>query len=220
MTISEELAQKTFDELASPPGPKSRSRVWKSPEGYKFLIQWSNSVLLRILIRKQTLGLPKSEYRLKAQVDDAARSIIANIEEGWKRSTTEEYLRFLGFSQASLEEVKGDVGRLQQDGFLKSVKGSSLADLGIDLQAWNDWVKNPLSSSKVLYFPLKDSKGGYRNLDEIPESALTYEIFSELINKTDFLLRKLVESLETKLNQDKKYYKVEQARLNQKARGN
>lgn len=38
----------------------------------------------------------------------------------------------------------------------------------------------------------------------------------ELVNKTDWQLRRLVESLETKLNQDKKFYKVEQARIKEK----
>lgn len=38
----------------------------------------------------------------------------------------------------------------------------------------------------------------------------------ELINKTDWLLRRLVESLEKKLDRDKKFYKVEQARIKAK----
>jgi hypothetical protein len=37
-------------------------------------------------------------------------------------------------------------------------------------------------------------------LSTLHASTLTYEIFMELINKTDWLLRKLVESLELKLS--------------------
>src|SRR3990172_9897928 len=33
---------------------KSRSRIWKSTNGYIFLVQWTNAVLLRLLIRKFT----------------------------------------------------------------------------------------------------------------------------------------------------------------------
>lgn len=159
--------------------------------------------LLRLLIRKFTSTLPLfsskgSEHRLKAQLDDAARSVVANIEEGFKRPTTKEYLEFLGFSEGSLEEVKGDIKRANQDGFLKSQPVGSLLALGIDLKSWKDWCQNPLNSSKLLYYPLKESKGFYRNLEELKGEALNYEIFIELINKTDKAFRTLVESLERK----------------------
>ena len=193
-----ELIERTRKELEEAKKPHATSRSWKSPQGYKFLFPWSNAVLLRILIRKLTETLPRSEYRSKAQVDDATRSVVANIEEGYKRSTTGEYIRFLGFSQGSLEEVKGDIERLMQDGFLKSVPESKLTDFGIDLKLWNLWARNPLNSSRILYFPLKFSKGIYRNLKDIKGDNLTYEVFMELINKTDWLLRRLVRSLEQK----------------------
>jgi len=197
------LIAKTEAELARAGRQPAGSRTWTSSHGYKFLVQWSNLVLLRILIRKFTNTLPKSEYRAKAQVDDAARSSVANVEEGYKRSTTAEYIRFIGFSQGSLEEVKGDIERFLQDGFLKSVPGSKLSDLGIDLKVWNEWARDPINSSKILYFPLKESRGGCRRLEELPASSLTYEIFIELINKTDYLLRKLVVSLEAKHDRKK-----------------
>lgn len=213
MTTQSELAQKTMEELKAGKKPQARSRMWKASRGYKFLVQWSNLVLLRIFIRKVTSVFPKSEYRSKAQTDDAARSSVANFEEGWKRPTTSEYLKFLGFAQASLEEVKGDVERWLQDGFVKSAPESSLKDLGIDLQKWNRWIRNPLNSSKVLLFRLEENKGKYRTLEEIEGEDITYETLMELINKSDYLLRKLVESLEKKLNSEQKGYQIEKARI-------
>lgn len=121
-----------------------KTRQWKHPEGYKYLAIWTNAVLLRFLIRKFTEILPSSEFRRKNQIDDAGRSIVSNIEEGWKRPTTKEYLDFLGYSQGSLEEVKGLIRQLHQDGFLKSQSGSSLADLRINLKE----VKGLLEESK------------------------------------------------------------------------
>ena len=222
----------TYWELAHPPKSNSITRQWTDPEGYRFLVIWTNSVLLRILIRKFTSTLPLfssrtfnplkeskgvyrnleeskipysplfsskgSEHRLKAQLDDAARSVVANIEEGFKRPTTKEYLEFLGFSEGSLEEVKGDVKRAQQDGFLKSVPGSSLLALGIDLKSWKEWCQNPTNQPKLLSFPLNSFKGLYRSLEELKGEALNYEVFIELINKTDKAFRTLVESLERK----------------------
>ena len=198
---------------------KSRSRVWKSPHAYKFLVQWTNAVLLRLLIRKFTDTLPRSEYRTKTQLDDAGRSIVSNIEEGWKRPTTSEYLQFLGYSQASLEEVGGDTNKCLQDGFLRSIPGSKVSDLGINLVEWKKFCSNPKNSTKLLYFPLQSSKYPYRILEEVKGENLTYEMFIELINKTDWNLRKLVESLEEKQNKENKFYQVEQSRLRGNIKG-
>ncbi|MCX6724159.1 MAG: four helix bundle protein [Candidatus Staskawiczbacteria bacterium] len=231
-------AVKTLWENLKPEKTEQVSRVWTDPEGYKFLVQWSNAVLLRYLIRKITDTLPilsyrgnyrnikdankcplnssnpplspsssrPSEHRRKAQLDDAARSVVRNIEEGYKRATTKQYLDFLSYTQASLEEVKGDVVELAQDGFLKSRAGSLLCDIEIDLADFHN--------------SLKQIKGFYRNLEDvypvlakIKGSDLTVEQFIELINKTDFLLRKLVESLEKKQGQNLKFYQVERARI-------
>lgn len=213
--IINELVAKTMQELSAPPAPKQRSRVWKHPQGYKYLVQWSNAVLLRFLIRLLTKSLPRSEYRRKAQLDDAGRSTVRNIEEGYKRSTTSEYLDFIGFSQGSLEEDKGDIRELTEDGFLKSKPGSSLADLGINLGDFNKALsaKGNLEEIKGGYIPLTTI---YPPLAKVRAEDLTYEIFIELINKTDFLLRKLVESLERKLSTDQKYYQVERARIRDK----
>lgn len=231
--VIKELIEKTQRELAQPKQPLQHSRTWRDPEGYKYLVPWSNAVLLRFFIRKFTNSLPKSEYRRKAQMDDAGRSTVRNIEEGYKRSTTSEYLQFLGYSQGSLEEVKGDTGELAEDGFLKSKPGSSLADLGINLGDFNKALRslsNPLTSSKN---PLKDVKGLlkeikgsefqyrplttlYPPLNSVRAEDLTYEIFLELINKTDWLLRRLVESLEKKLSREQKGYQIEKARIRSK----
>lgn len=232
-TIQEILAEKTLAEL-SLPTKQQTSRVWTDPEGYKYLVQWSNCVLLRFFVRLFTESLPKSEYRRKAQLDDAARSVVRNIEEGYKRAKTKDYIDFIGYSQGSLEEVKGDIRELTEDKFMKSIPGSSLNSLGVDLGGLNQSLRNikgnyrniqeknyhpltsfnnPLISSNFpLNPPLPDFTYRpitllYPPLKPITSKDLTYEIFMELINKTDFLLRKLVESLELKQKTDKdKFY--------------
>lgn len=257
---------RTFRELAASAKPHARSRISHTPNGYIHLVAWSNASLLRILVVRFTPTLHKSQYRRRVQVDDAARSTVANIEEGFARPTTREYLNFLGFSQASLIEVKGDVQRLRQDGLLPSRPGSSLGTVGIDLRDWHDALKasviskpsskglyrtledprgkpksvlpdpllqNPLESSKGLYRtledvtgksnpvnpdsllqnPLKSYKFLYDPVDDLDPRALTYEIFIELINKTDWHVRRLVISLEDKLASEQKFYQVEQARI-------
>ena len=177
-------------------------RQWQHPEGYRYLAPWTNAALLRYLIRLLTVDFPKNEYRRKAQMDDAARSVVRNIEEGFKRPDTKSYLDFLGFSQGSLEEVKGDVRECSEDGLLKPVSGSALKGIGIDLEDFKGWLRENRSPN-ILYPPLVSLKS----------SDLTYEIFIELINKTDYLLRKLVESLQEKMKYDEDKEKFRAARV-------
>lgn len=198
-------------ELSRPQKIQARSRVWKDPKGYQYLAVWQNAALLRVLVRVFTKGLPKGEYRLKAQMDDEARSVKRNIEEGWKRPTTSEYLQFLGYSQASLEELRGDIRDCKTDGFLLSRPGSSLGDKGFNLR-----VVKGVAKGLVKGEPTEPGHPYYQPLKTLNPKALTYEMFLELINKTDWLFRKLVQSLEQKLSQEKKFYQVEQARIRSK----
>ncbi len=221
--IVDELVKKTYKELADANKPKERSRMSQTANGYIHLIAWSNASLLRIFIRKFTSTLPNIERRLKMQLDDAARSVIANIEEGYRRPTTIEYLTFLGYSQASLVEVKGDIQRCRQDNILKSISNSSLLSIGIHLDDWNTALKRTvISDTKGIYrnlkepnnlSPLNSFKFLYNPVDNLRIQSLTYEIFIELINKTDWNLRKLVSSLEDKLTREQKYYQIEKARI-------
>lgn len=128
--------------------PYTKTRQWRHPEGYKYLVVWKNAVKLQEMVREFTKTLPYSERRRKDHMNDASRSVQRNIEEGYKRPTTKEYLDFLGYSQGSLEEVKGDVRDCLRDGFM----GKQL-----------------------------------------------HNKFIEIINKTDWLFRHLVESLEKKM---------------------
>ncbi len=224
---AQEMIAKTYQELAAASRPKQDSRNWKDPEGYKNLLPWSNAVLLRHLVRVVTDSLPPKEFRRKTQLDDAARSMVRNIEEGFKRPTTKEYLDFLGYSQASLEEVKGDTRDLTDDGLLVSQPGSSLASIGIDLKAFHEAllrenkggygeVEASGLSAKFAYHPLTIL---YPPLKSVAAKDLSYEIFLELVNKTDYLLRLLVKSLETKMNRDGKFYLIEQEKIRQRYRG-
>lgn len=211
--IQEQIA-KTLKELTTLKRPLQRSRIWQDPNGFQYLAVWQNAALLRVLIRKFTLNLTLNhpfEKRLKAQLDDAARSQKRNIEEGWKRPTTSEYLNFLGFAQGSLEEVKGDIRDAKTDGFLRAKEGSNLRDIGIDLNIF----KRP-SKGMAKGEPTDPGHPYYQPLTTLNPSTLTYEMFIELINKTDYLLRALVESLEKKLRENQRGYRIEQERIKEK----
>lgn len=117
-------------------------RQWTSDQGYKASASWQTASLLRDLtllwttehlgkytgnygkLREQT-GIdsrvnPGTIRRLRAQMEDAARSMVSTFEEGWGRPSTKEFLDFIGFSQASLVELRGDFERCMTDGLIQT----------------------------------------------------------------------------------------------------
>jgi len=176
----------------------------QNPRGYRALALWQTANLLYDFLRLFTPTLPPSEHRLKAQADDAGRSMVANIEEGYARPTTLEYLAFLGFAYASWAEADGDIERLHSLGYLKSVAGSGLASLDISTPA-PDRPYPPLASRQNpgKYGSLREKLREYTGKNIRPEE-LTYEAFKELSNKTGYLFKKTAEGLRGKIIRDEK----------------
>lgn len=89
----------------------------KNPVGYKQLMTWRQAGQIIMLV-KELVKKYLSKYddkRLVNHLVDSARSVQRNIEEGYKRATTKEYVQFLGFSRGLLEELKGDFEELKRE---------------------------------------------------------------------------------------------------------
>ncbi|MCG2686128.1 four helix bundle protein, partial [Candidatus Parcubacteria bacterium] len=176
----------------------------RSGRTYYYSAVFRNAAVLRLLTKKVTQDLRKRRKepgepswvysRIIDQMDSETRSIVANIREGYGRPTTVEYVQFLGYSKGSLEEFRGDITDLNDDGILKSVPGSSLESIGIRLTP----PKNPPNPS---YDHLEEVK---RIIRELRGEELTFEIFMELVNKTDYLLQHTVEGLRGKIIAEEK----------------
>ena len=99
--VIDEIVAKSEAELAaaiaSSKRPLQSSRTWTHPEGYRYLVQWSNALLLRYLVTLFTSTV--KSFKRKDQLDDAARSTVRDIEEGYKRASTAPYIEFISFSQ-------------------------------------------------------------------------------------------------------------------------
>jgi four helix bundle protein len=94
----------------------------RNPLGFKNLLTWQQADIIfskiKILASKLPKIHPKTNQFTNRLVDhliDSARSIKRNIEEGFKRATTSEYIKFLGFSLGSLEELHGDLVDLEKN---------------------------------------------------------------------------------------------------------
>jgi len=87
----------------------------RNPLGYRSLRTWQQANELFKLTEKFVATLPlrhpeTNQYLtdLKDQMVRSARSVVRNIEEGYNRTSTREYISFLGFSAGSLEELIAD----------------------------------------------------------------------------------------------------------------
>ena len=209
--VVQRLIDKTYKELAasSPdtsypsPGssyhmaqPKTPFRIptlektkYQSPTGttYRYSALYRNAVIVQLFVEKWTSGLDQKQYhRLIVQDNDAARSMVANIAEGYARPSTKEYLDFLGYSRASLEEITTDIMHAKDLSLLPSRPGSSLDSIGIELRPGVE---------------LGEVK---RKVGEVKREDLTFEILIELINKTNYLYKRTVEGLWNKFTADER----------------
>jgi four helix bundle protein len=76
-------------------------------QGYRKLIVYQKSLDLVLLTYRLTKKLPKEEiYILLPQIKRAVISVVANIVEGYSKSSTKEFIRFLDISRGSLTEVE------------------------------------------------------------------------------------------------------------------
>lgn len=105
--------------------PCKRSLVLshRNPLGYRDLRTWqqANEIfeLTEVFITTLPARHPKTQESLadiKDHMQRSARSHVRNIEEGYARTSTREYISFLGFSAGSLEELIGDYKYCQKSG--------------------------------------------------------------------------------------------------------
>ena len=87
----------------------------RNPLGYKKLLTWRQANEIFELTEEFVKTLPKYHPETGQKTMDtadhmlrSARSVVRNIEEGYSRSSTKEYVTFLGFSKGSLEELLND----------------------------------------------------------------------------------------------------------------
>jgi hypothetical protein len=194
-----------------PPSPPFRipalektQRQAQKTTGYKASAAWQTASLLRDLLTLwfhthppvPSHNLPLFS-RLKAQLLDALRSTVANIEEGWARPSTREYLDFLGYSQASLTEASGDIDRMRTDGLLKSGPGIAIPTPS------RNFPYPPVNSRRnhAQYGNLREQLREFTGVDFNPRQ-LTYDNFKEFSNKTNHLITKTIQGLRHKLLTD------------------
>jgi four helix bundle protein len=73
--------------------------------GYMGLIVWQKALDLFELVWRLTYVETRIDFKLRAQIADAAQSISANIAEGYGRRSVKEYIQFLYVALGSAAET-------------------------------------------------------------------------------------------------------------------
>jgi four helix bundle protein len=98
-------------------------------QGYKKLVVWKNTSILRKKIYQLTKRFPKSEYRRVSQMNDAARSVKQNIQEGYRQSIGKYINALKNICQPSLSELHGDIEDCFEDDLITKQEFKELDEL-------------------------------------------------------------------------------------------
>jgi four helix bundle protein len=95
---------------------------------YKDLLVYQQAYQAALAVSKLTRTFPRSEqFELATQMRTAARSIPANIPEGWaRRESSAEFRRFLQMAIGSCAEMRVWLDFSRDEGY---VNGTALEDL-------------------------------------------------------------------------------------------
>lgn len=186
----------------------------RKPEGYKDLLAYQKAAELQRLTVQTTDRFPRTEtmLKLKDQMDRSARSGTKNIVEGWKRNTTSEYFRFLGYAIASIEELKDDCADIATGIYrdLMGVKGvmgevKGVMGGGITEKSSSPFISVPPLTPLKPFSPFKSwAEAELTNLrfypldTNLPPAVQLYLRCKEVL----MLLNKLQKSLDTKMDKE------------------
>jgi four helix bundle protein len=94
----------------------------KTKRGHKNMIVWQSIDALDIIVQRILKKIPRKEYKMHSQIDNASDSIGANFVEEYYSGFLPEYVRFLSYSRRSLGELQERVRRLLRKGYINDVE--------------------------------------------------------------------------------------------------
>jgi four helix bundle protein len=123
--------------------------------GHKKMIVWQNADKIDILTQNILKHIPKTEFKLRSQIDSASDSIGANFVESYYSGSLAEYLRFLSYGKRSLGELQERIRRAWRKGYVKENELNEFDDLAIKTMYLFDRL---IQSLKVKLLQEKEEK--------------------------------------------------------------
>jgi four helix bundle protein len=87
-------------------------------KSHKRMIVWQSIDQLDTIVQDVLKKVPRNEYKIHSQIDNASASVGANFVEGYYSGFLPEYIRFLTYSRRSLGELQERVRRLLRKGYI------------------------------------------------------------------------------------------------------
>ena len=131
-------------------GEKKRTEVRRKPRGHEKMVVWQNIDRLDIMVQKILKYIPKNQYKMRSQIDNASDSIGANFVEGYYSGALGEYIRFLYYSKRSLGELKERVRRVNRKGYIDDDVYSDFDDLSTRTMYLLDRLIGSLKNKRIL----------------------------------------------------------------------
>jgi four helix bundle protein len=114
------------------------------------------------------------DERLIRQINDSSESTMANMAEGFGRSTQEEFITFLGYAIGSLDETQSHLCAAYDPAYLDKESFAKLWTEGIEIR------KLTVAFIRSMILP----RGGVRTLARPPSwSSKTWEIYERITGK-------------------------------------
>ena len=103
----------------------------KIEHGHRKMRVWQNIDKLDIMVQKILKKIPKTEFKLRSQIDNASDSTGANFVEGYYSGSLSEYMRFSRYAKRSLAELQERVRRTFRKGYIDKNEFNEFDDLAI-----------------------------------------------------------------------------------------
>ena len=88
-------------------------------KGHKKMILWQMVDKLDIFVQEEVLSkVPKNEYKMRSQIDNASDSVDSNFMEGYYSGSLGEYIKFLKYGRRSTAELISRVRRVLRKGHI------------------------------------------------------------------------------------------------------
>ncbi|MGE5518384.1 MAG: four helix bundle protein [Candidatus Dadabacteria bacterium] len=94
-------------------------------------------------------GTFKRSFRIIGQIEGSSGSIMDNIAEGFERGTRSEFIQFLGYSKGSCGELRSQLYRALDRGYIKQPEFEELYVLAVRISAMEQRLIQYLQTSDV-----------------------------------------------------------------------
>ena len=116
---------------------------------FKQLVVWQRAVELSLAVYQLTSEFPMPEqFGLTNQLRRASVSVASNIAEGYGRSTTGEYILFLGHARGSISELETQLAISKALKFGSEKHFTVTENLAIEVSSMINAIMNKLRKTR------------------------------------------------------------------------